>query len=62
MAKCILVITSSIDVTVDYIIQNYGSVIFFRLNIDELSNYSIDVGNVETSWSIENLHTKKKGS
>ncbi len=60
MQKYILVITSSIDITVDYIIKKFDSLLFFRLNIDELSNYSINVGIKELAWTIENLTTKVK--
>jgi hypothetical protein len=50
--KTVLVITSSIDVTVDYIIKKYqNEAQFCRLNIDELSKYRIDVDK-ERQWII----------
>lgn len=50
--KAVLIITSSIDVTVDYIIKSYqNEVRFYRLNVDELSKYRIDVDEV-SQWMI----------
>ena len=58
--KAVLIITSSIDVTVDYIIKSYqNEAMFYRLNVDELSKYRIDVGEVSqwtiacSNWAIE---------
>lgn len=46
--------TSSIDLTVDYIINKYSNVAeFYRLDIDNLNNYNISVNN--TGWSISNI-------
>lgn len=50
--KAVLIITSSIDITVDYIIKKYqNEARFYRLNVDELSRYRIDVGEV-SQWTI----------
>ena len=58
--RAVLIITSSIDVTVDYIIKSYqNEARFYRLNVDELSKYRIDVGEVSqwtitcSNWAIE---------
>lgn len=58
--KAVLIITSSIDVTVDYIIKSYqNEAMFYRLNVDELSKYRIDVDEVSqwtiacSNWAIE---------
>lgn len=37
----ILIITSSIDYTVDYIISKYKDVNFYRLNVDLFDSYQI---------------------
>ncbi len=47
----ILVITSSIDVTVDYIINKYQSVTFYRFNVDWFSQYKIYIGGT-VGWEI----------
>ena len=52
MEKSILVITSSIDVTVDYIIKKNGDKSFFRFDVDDFSNYEINVSNY--TWTIRN--------
>ena len=50
--KTILIITSSIDVTVNYIVKKYkNEANFFRVNVDEFPNYRIDVGGVN-QWRI----------
>jgi len=41
--KSILVITSSFDKTVDYLIDKYSTTKFIRLNVDELDKYKISV-------------------
>ena len=41
--KNILVITSSFDRTVDYLIEKFSSTKFIRLNVDELDKYKISV-------------------
>lgn len=58
--KAVLIITSSIDVTVDYIIKKYqNGARFYRLNVDEFSQYRIDVGESYqwriscTDWTLE---------
>jgi glutathione synthase/RimK-type ligase-like ATP-grasp enzyme len=52
--KIVLIITSSIDVTVDYIIKKYNKVAnFFRFNVDMLNQYEIGVVN-EYGWYIKN--------
>ena len=49
--KRILIITCSIDVTVDYIIRHYRtSCLFFRFNVDQLNDYVVDIDN--TGWRI----------
>lgn len=47
----ILVITSSIDYTVDYIISKYKDLDFYRLNVDLLDHYQLLITN--TGWSIK---------
>ncbi|WP_252246719.1 hypothetical protein [Clostridium sp. ZBS4] len=43
--KKLLIITSSIDYTVDYIIEKYSNYAeIYRLNVDMLNNYNINVG------------------
>lgn len=50
--KAVLIITSSVDVTVDYIIKRYqNEARFYRLNVDELSKYRIDVGAIN-QWTM----------
>lgn len=50
--KMLLIVTSSIDCTVDYIIGKYSyRVKFFRLNVDELSRYEICIGDSDF-WSV----------
>lgn len=58
--EAVLVITSSIDVTVDYIIKKYqNEARFYRLNVDEFSKYRIDVDEASqwmiacNNWAIE---------
>ena len=52
--KIVLIITSSIDVTVDYIIKKYNKVAnFFRFNVDMLNQYESGVVN-EYGWYIKN--------
>ena len=46
----VLVITSSIDYTVDYIIDKFPSVCFYRLNIDMFTDYKILIKN--DGWEI----------
>lgn len=41
--KNILIITSSFDKTVDYIIKKFSNIKFIRLNVDELDKYKISV-------------------
>lgn len=43
----ILVVTSSYDRTVDYIIEKYSGISFFRLDVDRFSDYKVAVGD---SW------------
>ncbi|MDY0236908.1 MAG: hypothetical protein RBR71_12855 [Gudongella sp.] len=51
--KTVLIITSAIDTTVDYIVEKYNSdVDFFRLNVDEINRYNISIGN-NKFWIIE---------
>ena len=43
--KVVLIISSSIDVTTDYIIKEYSNEAdFYRINVDEFSKYRIDIG------------------
>lgn len=50
--RAILVITSSMDVTVDYVIMKYhNDALFYRLNVDELSKYKINIGG-KNQWTI----------
>ena len=57
--KYVLVITSKIDTTVDYIIEKYKKVTFFRLDIDRFSDYIIDVG-IMGIWSITDKVNNRK--
>lgn len=43
MKKNILIITSSFDKTVDYIIEKFSNIKFIRLNVDELDKYKISI-------------------
>ena len=52
----ILVITSSIDYTVDYLISKYNDVDFYRLNVDLFDSYQILITN--TGWSISSASGK----
>lgn len=47
----VLIITSSIDYTVDYIISKYQGIDFYRLNVDLFNSYQILITN--SGWSIE---------
>ena len=52
MKKKILIITSSIDCTVDYLIEKYSSWLeFFRFNVDFLGKYEVSIGS-EACWCI----------
>jgi len=48
--KRILIITSSFDLTVSYIIKQYLKVSFFRFNVDQLNEYKVNITN--QGWSI----------
>ena len=50
--KNILIINSSIDYTVDYIISKYKDVVFFILNVDMIQHYNIHIS--EFGWEIIN--------
>ncbi len=51
--KKVLIITSSVDETVSYIIKKYSEVAdFFRVNVDKFSEYKFYIGN--DGWSISN--------
>ena len=50
MNKVVLIITSSIDETVDYIIEKYKNVSFFRLNVDFIGKYRFKIN--EYGWQI----------
>lgn len=50
MNKVVLIITSSIDETVDYIIEKYKNVSFFRLNVDFIEKYRFKIN--EYGWQI----------
>lgn len=60
--KKVLIITSSIDVTVDYIIERYkGMVEFYRVDVDLFSDYEIIVGG-SNQWTISSSKWQiKKG-
>lgn len=54
--KKVLIITSTIDCTVDYITQKYnGSVDFYRFDVDKFSDYEISIGG-ENQWKISCIH------
>lgn len=51
--KIILIITSSIDSTVDSIIKRYEKIaFFFRINVDNFADYKISVGQNNEIWEI----------
>lgn len=58
MGKSILIITSSIDVTVDCIIKKYWNIKFFRFDVDKFASYEINVSN--SSWKIKNILTNNE--
>lgn len=52
MKKKILIITSSIDCTVDYLIEKYSSRLeFFRFDVDVLEKYEVSIGN-DDFWRV----------
>lgn len=52
MKKNILIITSSVDATVDYIIKQYSYIAdFYRLNVDHFSNYKFNIS-IDVGWTI----------
>lgn len=55
MDRYILIITSSIDCTVDYIIQTNKNTKFFRLNVDCINEYDLYIGNKQDVWIIKDL-------
>lgn len=56
MKKYILIITNSIDITVDSIIQRFNKKVdFFRINLDNFSNYKISVGQDYCIWEITDV-------
>ncbi|MFF2528842.1 hypothetical protein ACFVS2_07995 [Brevibacillus sp. NPDC058079] len=51
--KAILIVTSTRDLTADYIINRYGSSVpFFRLNVDRLKDYDIKFSNRDSFFQI----------
>ena len=49
--KKILIITSSVDETVSYIMKKYSEIVdFFRVDVDKFSEYRFCIGN--SGWSI----------
>lgn len=48
--KYVLIISSSFDQTVTYIIKQYSLVSFFRFNVDLLNDYKVNITN--QGWSI----------
>lgn len=50
MSKIVLVITSSVDETSNYIIKKYKNISFFRLNVDNFEKYDFEV--TEHGWKI----------
>ncbi len=59
MNKEILIITSSIDCTVDYIISKCTHETFFRLDVDRLDNFDFFVGSSEHTWQIKDKNKNK---
>jgi glutathione synthase/RimK-type ligase-like ATP-grasp enzyme len=53
MKNKILVITSSYDLTVDYVIKKFPALSFFRLNTDNMNLYDICISNDPFSWDIK---------
>jgi len=57
MLNKILIVTSSYDLTVDYIIEKYGEEHnFFRMNTDKLSEYEVCVHNYNDFWEIKDKY------
>ena len=56
----ILVITSSIDLTVSYIMEKYPDIDFFRLNVDEFPIYEIAINGNGLGWEIKNKKSEQK--
>lgn len=55
-SKKILIITSSVDDTVSYIMKKYFAMAeFFRVNVDQFSEYKFCIGN--EGWSISDQYT-----
>ena len=55
-SKKILIITSSVDDTVSYIMKKYFTMAeFFRVNVDQFSEYKFCIGN--EGWSISDQYT-----
>lgn len=60
MRKTILVITSSIDCTVDTIMNKYSSIAdFFRLNVDHLGDYRISIEKELFVWKITDVKANR---
>ena len=49
-SKYTLIITSSFDQTATYIIQQFPQISFFRLNVDQLKDYKVNI--TDQGWSI----------
>lgn len=61
MKDTILIITSSIDETADYVEKKFcDEVSFFRLNVDCFGKYEFDIGTLSESWSIIDIQKKQK--
>lgn len=58
MKKTVLVITSSIDLTVDYIEKKYfDELIIYRINVDQLALYEISITNIGIKISNKSIGT-----
>lgn len=54
--KKILIITSSVDETVSYIMKKYSEIVdFFRVDVDKFSEYRFCIGN--SGWSISDKYS-----
>jgi len=53
LSKSILIVTSSYDKTVDYIIEKFPSYNFIRLNVDELHKYKISAHTINGKYKVK---------
>lgn len=58
MEKYILIITSSVDKTSDYLITNYPNNNYFRINTDLFDTYIFDINDI--NWCVFNKETNER--